>query len=161
MSSGLGGSDQLPGGADSNSKPYKWTIAVSAVLLVWLAAQAIAGVKFAKGATYPIVGSGMFNSPPIAGSKHYLAPRVFATTDSGAVVELDQSTFFLEPFEWRRWLNLNVEEADSATALRTMRDLADTYEATTGVVIVSFEVWRIQALTDERSKGYLVGKFEV
>ena len=35
--------------------------------MIWLGAQFVAGWKFANAQTYPIVGSAMFNGPPIAG----------------------------------------------------------------------------------------------
>jgi hypothetical protein len=127
----------------------RWKLIVSAVLMIWLGAQFVAGWKFANSQTYPIVGSAMFNGPPIPGSPDFLVPRVFGVTSSGSQIEIDQNTFGLEPFEWRRWIKRNLEDVSQQRAEEAGADLAAAYTARTGQELTRLELWRIPALTDD------------
>jgi hypothetical protein len=142
--------------AVDSSRPPRWQLVVTTILIVFLGAQFFAGWKFLNGQSYPIVGSAMFNGPPIAASEDFLVPRVIATTASGAHVELDQHTFGLEPFEWRAWIidNLETVEPDEADAAGTA--LATAYASQAGETLVSFELWRVPALTDDFTRGHLI-----
>ena len=55
-------------------------LVVSAVMVLWLGAQMIAGWKYANGRTYPVVGSAMFNGPPTGAGPDFMVQRVFAVT---------------------------------------------------------------------------------
>jgi len=127
----------------------RWKLIVSAVLVIWLGAQFVAGWKFANSQTYPIVGSAMFNGPPIPGSPDFLVPRVFGVTTSGSQIEIDQNTFGLEPFEWRRWIKRNLEDVSQQRAEEAGADLAAAYTARAGQQLTRLELWRIPALTDD------------
>ena len=139
----------------------RWQVAVTSLLVVWLGAQAIAGWRFANGETYPIVGSAMFNSPPIPGSDDFLVPRVFGVTASGQQIEMDQHTFGLEPFEWRRWIKRNLEDVSAEEAAAAAADLASAYDSETDRQLTSLEVWRIPALSDDFDEGRLVRSIEL
>lgn len=138
-----------------------WQTAVTALLLAWLVAQFAAGWKFANGTTYPIVGSAMFNGPPIPGSDEFLVPRVFGFSSGGERIEMDHNTFGLEPFEWRRWIKRNFEDAPSAHGLETAAELAAVYTDGNGIVLTRLEVWRIPALTDDLDRGRLIVTFRL
>ena len=142
-------------------RPPAWQIVVSLVLVTWLGAQFFAGWKFVNGETYPIVGSAMFNRPPIADSNDFLVPRVFASTTSGQRVEIDQDTFRLEPFEWRRWIKRNLEDVTQEQADEAAAELAAAYGARTDERLASLEMWRIPALTDDFERGRFVRHVEL
>ena len=139
----------------------RWQSAVTGLLVFWLGAQAIAGWKFANGETYPIVGSAMFNSPPIPGSEDFLVPRVFGVTASGERLEMDPYTFGLEPFEWRRWIKRNLEDVSAEEAAAAAADLASAYDSETDRQLTGLEVWRIPALSDDFERGRLVRSIEL
>ena len=151
--------DEAPSAA--RQRVPRWQVAVTSLLVVWLGAQAIAGWKFANGETYPIVGSAMFNSPPIPGSDDFLVPRVFGVTTSGEQVEMDQHTFGLEPFEWRRWIKRNLEDVSAEDAAAAAADLASAYDGETDRQLTGLEVWRIPALSDDFERGRLVRSIEL
>ena len=134
---------------------------MTSLLVVWLGAQAIAGWKFANGETYPVVGSAMFNSPPIPGSDDFLVPRVFGVTASGEHVEMDQHTFGLEPFEWRRWIKRNLEDVSARTPRQQRPISPRPMPATTDRQLTGLEVWRIPALSDDFDRGRLVRSIEL
>jgi hypothetical protein len=139
----------------------RWQVTVTGLLVIWLGAQAIAGWKFANGETYPVVGSAMFNSPPIPGSDDFLVPRVFGVTAFGQQLEMDQHTFGLEPFEWRRWIKRNLEDVSAEEAAAAAADLAAAYDGETGRQLSGLEVWRIPALSDDFERGRLVRSIEL
>lgn len=139
----------------------RWQVVVTGLLVLWLGAQAIAGWKFANGETYPVVGSAMFNSPPIPGSEDFLVPRVFGVTASGEQFEMDQDTFGLEPFEWRRWIKRNLEDVSAVQAAAAAADLAEAYDSQTDLQLTGLEVWRIPALSDDFVRGRLVRSIEL
>jgi hypothetical protein len=138
-----------------------WQLAVTAVLMTWLFAQFVAGWKFANGTTYPIVGSAMFNGPPIPDSDVFLVPRVFGYTETGERVEMDHHTFSLEPFEWRRWIKRNLEDAPDRHARQTAVELAAVYTDRNGTTLAQLELWRIPALTDDFDRGRLIETFSL
>jgi hypothetical protein len=152
-----------PSGAPSAARPHvpRWQLVVTCLLVLWLGAQAIAGWKFANGETYPIVGSAMFNSPPISGSEDFLVPRVFGVTESGEQLEMDQDTFGLEPFEWRRWIKRNLEDVSAAQAAAAAADLAAAYADQTNRELTGLDVWRIPALSDDFERGRHVRSIEL
>jgi hypothetical protein len=123
---------------------------------VFFGAQCFAGWKFLNGQTYPIVGSAMFNGPPNPHGPNFLVPRLIATTESGATVELDQDTFDLEPFEWRAWIIDNVEGVSDERARAAGVALAAAFAAETGQRLTSFELWRVPALTDDFDREHLI-----
>ena len=133
----------------STRRGSRWKLIVSAVLVIWLGAQFVAGWKFANSQTYPIVGSAMFNGPPIPGSPDFLVPRVFGVTTAGLQIEIDQNTFGLEPFEWRKWIKRNLEDVSQQRAEEAGADLAAAYTTRTGQELIRLELWRIPALTDD------------
>lgn len=136
----------------------RWMLGVTAVLLGWLGAQAIAGWKFANNTTYPIVGSAMFSGPPNGAGRDFLVPRVYAVTASGARVEMDQHTFGLEPFEWRRWIKRHLEDADDAHAKQYADQLAVVFvgERPEAPAPVAIELWRVPALDEQLDHGRMV-----
>ena len=138
-----------------------WQLVVSAVLVAWLGAQFFAGWKFLNGETYPIVGSAMFNRPPIPDSNDFLVPRVFGSTTSGQRVEIDHDTFRLEPFEWRRWLKRNLEDVTQDHADAAAAELAAAYGSQTDERLTSLQLWRIPALTDDFERGRFIRHVEL
>jgi hypothetical protein len=131
---------------------------VSAVLVVWLGAQAVAGWKYANGQTYPVVGSAMFNGPPTGAGPDFMVPRVFAVTASGQRVEMDQHTFGLEPFEWRRWIKRHLEDVGDDEAHRSADALVDVFadREPSAPQAVTLELWRVPALDEHLANGRLI-----
>ena len=117
--------------APSTRRSRRWRTAVSVVLVAWLGAQVVAGWKYANGRTYPIVGSAMFNGPPSGSGGDFMEPRVFAISASGQRTEMDQHTFDLEPFEWRRWIKRHLEDVGDAAADGSAAALAAEFDAPT------------------------------
>ncbi len=138
----------------------RWMYAVSMFLVAWLGAQALAGWKFANGTTYPVVGSAMFNGPPSGAGRDFMVPRVFAVTATGERLEMDQHTFALEPFEWRRWVKRNLEDVDDAHAKRYADELAIVFHDARpdSPTPVSIELWRVPALDEHLDRGRMVRK---
>ena len=145
----------------SRSRRPTWQLAVSALLVLWLGAQSVAGWKFANSQTYPIVGSGMFSGPPNPDSPDFMVPRVFGFTSAGSRIEIDHHTFDLEPFEWRRWIKRNLEVVTQQRADSAGADLADTYASRSGHSLSRLELWRIPALTDDFERGRLLRSVEL
>jgi hypothetical protein len=136
----------------------RWMYGISAVLLAWLGAQAIVGWKFANGTTYPVVGSAMFNGPPNGAGRDFMVPRVFAVTASGTRIEMDQHTFDLEPFEWRRWIKRHLEDVDGAHAKQYADQLAVVFadERPDAPAPVTIELWRVPALDEQLEHGRMI-----
>jgi hypothetical protein len=103
----------------------------------------------------------MFNSPPIPGSEDFVVPRVFGVTASGERLEMDQHTFGLEPFEWRRWIKRNLEDVSAEQAAAAAADLAAAYDSQTDRELTGLEVWRIPALSNDFGRGRLVRSIEL
>jgi hypothetical protein len=103
----------------------------------------------------------MFNGPPISGSDDFLVPRVFGITKSGAQIEMDQHTFGLEPFEWRRWIKRNLEDVGQSQADAAGAELAAAYTAQTEQQLIRLELWRIPALTDDFDRGRFLRSIEL
>ena len=74
---------------------------------------------------------------------------MFGDTTAGSQIEIDQNTFGLEPFEWRRWIKRNLEDVSQQRAEEAAADLAAAYTARTGQQLTRLELWRIPALTDD------------
>ena len=136
----------------------RWIYVVSAILVAWLGAQLIAGWKFANGRTYPVVGSAMFNGPPNGSGHDFMVPRVFAVTIDGARIEMDQHTFGIEPFEWRRWVQRHLEFPDDQGATYAAEQLAGVFaeERPDAPAAVSIEVWRVPAPDATLDRGRMV-----
>ena len=135
-----------------------WMGVVSVVLVSWLGAQAIAGWKFANGTTYPVVGSAMFNGPPNGSGRDFLVPRVYAIDASGDRTEMDQHTFGIEPFEWRRWVKRHLEDADDAHATEFATQLVVVFvdERADAPPPTAIEVWRVPASDDGLDRARMV-----
>ncbi len=131
---------------------------MSAVLVCWLCLQGLAGWKFANGTTYPLVGSAMFNGPPSGTARDFMVPRVFAVTATGERVEMDQHTFGLEPFEWRRWVKRHLEDVDDAHAEQAADQLAAVFADAVpdAPATTSVELWRVPALDEHLDRGRLI-----
>ena len=89
-----------------------------------------------------------------APGRDFMVPRVFAVTAAGRRIEMDQHTFGLEPFEWRRWIKRHLEDVDDAHARAVADQLADVFAgAATGRPRrpSPIELWRVPAL-DERAR---------
>jgi hypothetical protein len=144
--------------ATRRRRPRRWMYGISAVLLAWLGAQAIVGWKFANGTTYPVVGSAMFNGPPNGAGRDFMVPRVYAVTASGARIEMDQHTFGLEPFEWRRWIKRHLEDVDDAHAKHYAEQLAVVFagERPDAPVAATIELWRVPALDERLDHGRMI-----
>jgi hypothetical protein len=144
-------------------RPARWQVLVSAILVVWLGAQAVAGWKFANGTTYPVVGSAMFNGPPSGASEDFMVPRVFVITSGGERIEMDQHTFGLEPFEWRRWIKRHLEDVDDDHARGAAADLAGVFAdlQPTAPRAVAIELWRVPALQEELDNGTLIRRVQL
>jgi hypothetical protein len=136
----------------------RWMYLVSVVLVGWLGTQALAGWKFANGTTYPVVGAAMFNGPPNGSGQDFLVPRVYALDASGGRVEMDQRTFGIEPFEWRRWVKRHLEDAGDEHAAGFAGELAKLFasarpDAPTPTAI---ELWRVPATANGLDGGRLI-----
>ena len=149
-----------PGDANAGRRrrTRRWMYGVSAILLAWLGAQVVAGWKFANGTTYPVVGAAMFNGPPNGAGPDFMVPRVYAVTAQGERVEMDQHTFGIEPFEWRRWIKRHLEDADDAHATESAEQLAVVFldarpDAPTPT---SIELWRVPALDDGLDRARMI-----
>jgi hypothetical protein len=139
-------------------RPRRWMFAVSALLVAWLGAQVIAGWKFANGTTYPVVGSAMFNGPPNGAGRDFMVPRVYVITASGQRIEMDQHTFGLEPFEWRRWVKRHLEDVDDAHAKRYAEQLAVVFSDARpdAASPVTIELWRVPAVDERLDHGRMI-----
>lgn len=133
--------------------PRRWQLIASLLVCVWLAAQAVAGWKFFNGNTYPIVGAGMFAGPPSPDSADFLVPRVYCVAADGSRTELDQHTFELEPFEWRRWIKRNLEQVTAAQARTAAVELAAVVDDRGGPICDSIQLWRVPATTTMFEQG--------
>ncbi len=144
--------------APGRRRPPRWMLVVSALLVMWLGAQVVAGWKFANGRSYPVVGSAMFNGPPTGAGPDFMVPRVFAITASGERVEMDQHTFGLEPFEWRRWIKRNLEDVGDEQATRSADALEDVFaeQVPGSPPAVAIELWRVPALDEHLGNGRLI-----
>lgn len=136
-------------------RPRRWQPVVSVVLVAWLGAQAVAGWKFANGRTYPVVGSAMFNGPPSGAGHDFMVPRVFVVTADGARLEIDQHTFGLEPFEWRRWIKRHLEEVGDDAARVAADELATVFAGAEpdAPEAMAIELWRVPALDEDLADG--------
>ena len=151
-----------PEAAPTSKRPPTWQLAVSALLIICLGAQFFAGWKFANGQTYPIVGSAMFNGPPIPGSttsscrgcsasrrrvsgSRWTSTRSASSRSSGGAGSSATSR------------TCTQEQADAAAA-----ELAAAYTARTGAAArPSLELWRVPALTDDFERGRFVRTVEL
>ena len=69
-------------------------------------------------------------------------------------IEMDQHTFGLEPFEWRRWIKRHLEDVSQQHADAAAADLAAAYAARRpDSSSTRLELWRIPALTDDFERG--------
>ena len=144
--------------ATRRRRSRRWIYGVSAVLAAWIGAQAIVGWKFANGTTYPVVGSAMFNGPPNGAGRDFMVPRVFAVTATGARVEVDQHTFGLEPFEWRRWVKRHLEDVDDSHAQQSADQLAIVFadRRPDAPDVISIELWRVPAFDEHLDHGRMI-----
>ncbi len=141
--------------ATHGRRSRRWRTVVSVVLVIWLGAQVVAGWKYANGRTYPIVGSAMFNGPPSGAGGDFMVPRVFAISASGQRTEMDQHTFDLEPFEWRRWIKRHLEDVGDAAANDAAAELAVEYvrQLPGEPAPAAIELWRVPALDERLDRG--------
>ena len=110
--------------ATRRRRPRRWMYGVSAVLVAWLGAQADRRVEVRQRHHVPRgrIGHVQRTAQRCRAGLH--GPAGVRHHGLGARVEMDQHTFGLEPFEWRRWIKRHLEDVDDAHAKQSADQLA-------------------------------------